>query len=40
VAGEGMNTTHYGNNVKLAPGTYEALVTVNGQGPAIFHFSL
>jgi uncharacterized protein involved in high-affinity Fe2+ transport len=40
VAGKGMDTTHYGNNVKLAPGNYEARVTVNGQGPATFHFSL
>ncbi|MGH9511317.1 MAG: hypothetical protein ACRD2U_04185 [Terriglobales bacterium] len=40
VAGKGMGTTHYGNNVKLAPGTYEARVTVNGERPATFHFSL
>jgi hypothetical protein len=39
MAGKGMETTHYGNNVKLAPGSYEARVTVNG-APATFHFSL
>ena len=40
MAGMGLETTHYGNNVKLAPGSYEARVTVNGKGPATFHFSL
>jgi hypothetical protein len=40
IAGKGPETTHYGNNVKLAPGSYEAHVTVNGKGPATFHFSL
>ncbi len=40
VEGKGMETTHYGNNVKLAPGNYEARVTVNGKGPATFHFAL
>jgi hypothetical protein len=40
VAGKGLETTHYGNNVKLAAGSYEARVTVNGKGPATFHFSL
>jgi hypothetical protein len=40
VAGKGMETTHYGNNVKLAPGSYEARVTVNGEGPATLHFSV
>jgi hypothetical protein len=40
VEGKGMDTTHYGNNVKLGPGSYEARVTVNGKGPAIVHFSL
>jgi hypothetical protein len=40
VAGKGLETTHYGNNVKLAPGSYEVRVTVNGKGPATFHFSL
>jgi hypothetical protein len=40
VAGKGLATTHYGNNVKLEPGSYEARVTVNGSAPAAFHFSL
>jgi len=40
VAGKGMESTHYGNNVKLAPGSYEARVMVNGEGPATIHFSL
>lgn len=39
-AGKGVKTTHFGNNVKLSPGNYEAHVTVDGQGPADFHFSL
>jgi hypothetical protein len=40
MAGKGPETTHYGNNVKLAPGSYEARVTVNGSKPTIFKFSL
>jgi len=40
MAGKGMETSHYGNNVKLAPGSYEVRVTVNGEGPATIHFSL
>lgn len=40
VAGKGLQTTHYGNNVKLSPGKYEARVSVNGSEPAVFHFSL
>jgi hypothetical protein len=40
VAGKGLKTTHYGNNVKLNPGSYETRVTVNGSEPAVFHFSL
>jgi hypothetical protein len=40
VAGKCLQTTHYGNNVKLDPGNYEARVTVNGSEPATFHFSL
>ena len=40
VAGKGPETTHYGNNLKLAPGNYEVRVTVNGSGPATFEFSL
>lgn len=40
VTGHGVATTHYGNNLKLAPGTYEVRATVNGYGPADFRFSL
>jgi hypothetical protein len=40
VTGKGLQTTHYGNNVKLDPGSYEVHVTVNGSGTAVFHFSL
>jgi hypothetical protein len=40
VAGQSLKTTHYGNNVSLEPGTYQARVTVNGKGPAIFRFTL
>jgi hypothetical protein len=40
MAGRGFETTHYGNNVSLAPGSYEIRVTVNGKGPAKFRFSL
>ena len=40
VAGKGLQTTHFGNNVKLAPGRYEVRVTVDGKGPALFLFSL
>lgn len=40
VAGKGLQTTHYGNNVKLDPGKYETRVSVNGSEPAKFHFSL
>ncbi len=40
VAGKGLQTTHYGNNVKLAPGKYEARIVVNGSKPAVIHFSL
>jgi hypothetical protein len=38
--GEGVATTHFGNNVKLAPGSYDARITVDGKGPTTFHFSL
>lgn len=31
VAGKGVQTTHYGNNVLLKPGRYEFYVTVNGK---------
>lgn len=40
VVGKGRATTHFGNNVHLAPGNYEVDVTVDGKGPAIFHFKL
>ncbi|MEJ2010297.1 MAG: hypothetical protein P8Z30_19440 [Acidobacteriota bacterium] len=40
VAGHGLATTHYGNNVRLAPGSYEVRVTVNGTMPASFRFTL
>ncbi len=40
VAGKGLATTHYGNNVHLAPGRYEAAVTVDMSGPSVFRFSL
>lgn len=40
VAGHGLATTHYGNNVRLNAGRYEVQVTVNGNGPATFRFRL
>ncbi len=40
VAGKGLETTHYGNNVKLDPGRYEARVTVGTSKPATFHFTI
>lgn len=40
MAGMSMGSTHFGNNLHLAPGKYEVHVTVNGNGPATFHFSL
>jgi hypothetical protein len=40
IVGKGLATTHFGNNVTLAPGGYEARVTVNGEGPATFRFTL
>lgn len=39
VRGKGAATTHFGNNVHLAPGTYDVKVKVNGK-TAMFHFSL
>lgn len=39
VKGKSLATTHFGNNVRLAPGDYEARVTVNGKS-AMFHFTL
>ncbi len=40
VAGKGRQTTHYGNNVALVPGSYRVLSMVNGKGPARFSFIL
>ena len=40
VGGKGLETTHYGNNLKLDAGSYEVSVTVNGSKPVIFQFSL
>jgi hypothetical protein len=40
MAGKGLATTHYGNNVDLSTGSYEARVTVNGKNSAHFRFSL
>lgn len=40
VAGHGLSTTHYGNNVRLSPGNYAVRVIVNGNGPATFRFTL
>jgi hypothetical protein len=40
VAGKGAQTTHFGNNVTLQPGTYEARVEVNGSAPIDFAFSV
>ncbi len=40
IAGKSLKTTHYGNNVRLSPGKYEARVTVDKKAPVIFHFNL
>ena len=40
VAGHGLATTHYGNNLRLLAGSYEVLVTVNGNGRATLRFTL
>lgn len=40
VAGKGLETTHYGNNVHLASGTYDVRVSVNGSAPATFKVSV
>jgi hypothetical protein len=40
VKGKGLATTHFGNNLFLAPGSYEARVIVNGSRPALFHFKI
>lgn len=39
-AGKSPLTTHFGNNVDLKPGTYEARVDVNGGAPIDFAFSV
>jgi hypothetical protein len=36
VIGKGPESTHYGNNVTLPPGTYDVKVTVNGSHSATF----
>jgi hypothetical protein len=40
VAGKGPETTHYGNNVHLAAGSYDVRVSVNGSAPATFRISM
>lgn len=40
VKGKSLATTHYGNNVKLAPGHYDVRVSVNGSKPATFSIAL
>ncbi len=40
VSGKGMETTHYGNNLPLAKGDYEARITVNNNPAVVFKFSL
>lgn len=40
VSGKGLGTTHYGNNVMLNPGKYEARVTVNGKASSLMHFTI
>lgn len=40
VEGKGPGTTHYGNNVRLPQGTYEAEVRVNQGSPAMFQFTV
>lgn len=40
VAGKGLRSTHYGNNVLLTAGKYAAQVTVNNSQPAVFHFAV
>jgi hypothetical protein len=34
--GMGPQSTHYGNNVTLAPGTYDVIVTINGTNTTTF----
>jgi hypothetical protein len=40
VAGENLDTTHFGNNVKLGPGRYAVEVSVDGTEPATLLFTL
>ena len=40
VAGKGRKTTHYGNNVRLKPGTYDVKVQVNKKVEAHFHIDV
>lgn len=40
MAGKTLATTHYGNNLKLEPGSYEARVTVNKTSTATIRFTL
>lgn len=40
ITGKSLGTTHYGNNVRLSPGKYEARVTVDKKTSFIFHFNL
>lgn len=40
VKGKGLATTHFGNNLFLTPGSYEARVIVNGSSPALFQFKV
>jgi type II secretory pathway component GspD/PulD (secretin) len=39
-AGKSMDTTRFGNNVRLPPGGYEVQVTVNGEMSATFQITL
>ncbi len=39
-AGKGLDTTHFGNNVKLAAGSYEVQVTVNGTASVTFQVTV
>ena len=40
VDGKGLATMHYGNNLHLQPGKYQAEVMVNQSKPAMFNFSV
>ncbi len=40
VKGKGAETTHFGNNLHMVPGNYDARVTVNEGPSAIFHFEV